>query len=280
MPTQSPLDQYIKVGPINTRFWTLGKEGSAVVLLRGLGGFIETWIQNVRALAEHHHVCVLDLVGFGRSDKPAAPYSFPYFAQFVRNFMDTQNVERATLCGSLLGGGIALQFALHFPDAIEKLVLLASAGLGKEVYLLFRLATLPLIGELLTRPSRKGTIQLWNEIVHDPAAVSEALIDLSHELGSLPGAQQAMLSTLRASATVRGGRDSALHPILDNLPGIAAPTLIIWGQQDSILPVAHAYVGQERIPNAQLHILDACGHVPQIERPTEVNALVLDFLAS
>ena len=103
MPAHAPQVQYAKVGPINTRFWALGDEGSTVLLIHGIGGSLEDWILNADALAKHHRVYALDLVGFGRSDKPEASYSLPFFAQFVRDFLirvagcdEAQDIEFST----------------------------------------------------------------------------------------------------------------------------------------------------------------------------------------
>ena len=128
MTAQTAQDQYVQVGRINTRFRALGNGGSDVILIHGLGGYLEHWTENIEPLADHHRVYALDLVGFGRSDKPEAAYSMPFFARFVRDFMDGQGIERATLAGNSLGGSIALQFAIDFPERVEKLVLDFLAG--------------------------------------------------------------------------------------------------------------------------------------------------------
>jgi len=249
-------------------------------LIHGIGGSVENWLLNINALAEHHRVYAMDMVGSGHSDKPLVPYSFSYLAQFINDFMEAQNLDRASLIGHSLGGGVSLQFAIQFPDKVEKLALMDSAGLGKEVTLLFRLPTLPIIGELLSRSNRKGTVSLLKECVHDPALITEELIDLSYNLAILPGAQKAFLSTVRALGNLGGLRRDIIRPIVDNLAAITAPTLILWGQQDRILPVTHARVAEKGIPNARLHIFDPCEHIPQFEYPEEFNAQVLEFLGS
>jgi pimeloyl-ACP methyl ester carboxylesterase len=279
MSTQAPQVQYTKVGQINTRFWALGDEGSTVLLIHGIGGSLEDWMLNANALARHNRVFAVDLVGSGHSDKPSVSYTFSYLAQFVNDFMEAENIDRACLIGHSLGGGVSLQFTIQFPDKVDKLVLVNSAGLGKEGSILFRLPTLPILGELLTRPSRKGTANLLKACVHDPAVVTDELIELAYSLAVLPGAQNAFLSTVRSLGNFRGIRKDVLRSIADNLSTITVPTLIFWGQQDRILPVAHAHVAENKIPDTQLHIFDPCGHCPQLERPEEFNSIVLKFLA-
>ena len=217
MTTSMPQDRYVQVDGLRVRFWAKGEEGSALLLIHGLGASIETWKDNIHVLAQDHRVYALDLPGNGRSDKPPAPYSLADLAQFVREFMRVEGIERASLVGNSVGGAVSMQFAIQFPDQVDKLVLVDSAGLGKQVGLLLRLLTLPLVGEWLSRPSRKGAAQLWEEAFYDPALVTEEWVELYYELDSLPGNQASMLTTLRSLATVRGIRDEVLAPILDNL---------------------------------------------------------------
>ena len=281
MSTQTPQDQYVKVGNINTRFRAAGDKGIPVILIHGVGGSLEEWASNVNTLAQHHRVCAIDLIGFGRSDKPESSFSpeYPNFARFVNDFMESQHIEQASLIGNSMGGAVSLSFALQFPEKIEKLVLVDSSGLGKGLGFALRLSTVPLIGELLTRPSLKGTEQSLKACVYNKTVVTDERVESFYQLSSLAGWQKNFLSTLRNFASFSGQRTRTVDPIVNNLSSITAPTLIIWGQQDGIIPVAHAYVAKEKIPNAELHIFDHCGHVPQIERPEEFNKLVLEFLA-
>lgn len=279
MSTQTPRDQYVKVGEIKTRFWALGDEGKTVIMIHGISGSVENWSLNINALAQHHRVYAIDLAGFGHSDQPPVPFTFSYGAQFVNDFMEVQHIDRASLIGNSMGGGVTLQFAIQFLDKVEKLVLANSAGLGRELAFILRLVTLPLIGELLTRPSRKGTAWTLKQCVYDPALITEELVESSYQLATLPKAQKYFLSTLREDNNLRGQHADNVLSIVDNLATITAPTLIIWGQQDRILPVAHAYAAEERIPNAELHVLNPCGHLPQLERAEEFNTLILEFLA-
>jgi pimeloyl-ACP methyl ester carboxylesterase len=279
MSAQKPQDQYVKVGNINTRFWMVGDKGTAVLLLHGLGGSVENWVFNMEQLAQNHRVYAVDGVWFGRSDKPAGRITISQEVQFIKDFMDGQHIDKASLVGNSAGGLMALRLAIQFPNRVEKLVLVDSGALGREVILSFRLASIPLIGEFFTRPSRNGVTRLWRQIVYDPALVTDDLVEEAYQLASLPGAQRSLLSAIRAGINFLGQRTDMTHSILDNLASIVTPALIIWGQQDRIIPVSHAYVAAKKIPNAELHIFDHCGHMPQMEHPNEFNELVLEFLA-
>jgi len=279
MAAQLPPDRYIKVGDINTRYWTAGDKGSTVVLVHGLGGFIENWVYNINALAEQHRVYTVDLVGFGRSDKTPLTRDMNVLVKFINDFMKIQNIEKASLIGNSLGGGLVLLFALDFPEKVAKLVLVDNAGMGRDVISDFKLCSLPVLGELLTRPSLKGTARLWKEIVYDAALVTPELVNLSYGIISQPGAKKALLATLRVGIDLCGQRARLVNHLLSRLGTITAPTLVVWGRQDRIIPVAHAQIAMDKIPGARLEIFDRCGHMPQLEHPEEFNKLVLEFLA-
>jgi pimeloyl-ACP methyl ester carboxylesterase len=280
MSEQQLKDQYIKVGNIKTRYWALGDGSSTVILIHGFVGYIENWEDNITALAQGRKVYALDLPGFGRSDKPEARFSIPYFADFVKDFMIVQDIDKATLIGLSMGGAIVLQFALQYPHQVEKMVLVDSGGLGKEVLISSRIASLPILGELLSRPNRQGSAQVFKQIFYNQDLITDQMIEEGYEMSSLPGAQRCGLSTLRTSCNIWGVKGNALRPIRDHLEEIEVPSLVIWGAQDRILPVAHAHLAAKRLPNARLHIFDPCGHMPNMERAEEFNALVTDFLSN
>jgi len=278
---QAPEDHYIKIGEINTRYWTAGDTGPNVVLIHGVGRFLEEWLPSFDALAAHYRVYALDLPGHGHTDKPlSASYRLADLAGFINDFMGALDISPAHVVGHSLGGGIALQLTLQFPEAVDKLVLVCSAGLGKEVTLVLRIASVPLLGEILTRPSLNGTRRLLKEFVKDPAFLTDDFIDLSYRMAALPGAQLAVLKTLRSAGNLFGQYDDTYRPIVDNLGSIESPVLIIWGRQDRVLPVAHGQAAVTRLPNASLEILEDCGHLPMLEKTQRFNESILDFLSS
>jgi pimeloyl-ACP methyl ester carboxylesterase len=273
-----PQDRYIKIGNINTRYWAEGDKGSNVILIHGLGASADIWMHNISALAKTQRVYAPDLVGFGRSDKPDVKYLPSYMAAFINDFMTTLNIENACLVGMSLGGGVALEYQLQFPGKAQKLVLVDSAGLGREVPLAMRLATVPLMGELMLSPSRAGMAFVLKQLVYDPAVITDDLIDLYFGLNFSQGAAKTLISVLRACATMHGARPDVLDPIINNLDNIKIPTLIIWGREDRLFPVGHACFAREKIPDSYLYIFDQCGHMPNFERPDAFNSLVLNFL--
>ncbi len=276
-----PEDRYIKIGEINTRYWTAGDTGPNVLLIHGVGRFLEEWLPSFDTLAAHFRVFALDLPGHGRTDKPrSASYHIVDLAKFVNAFIKDTGIRDAHVIGHSLGGGIALRLTLQFPGVVDKLVLVCSAGLGKEATIVLRLTAVPGLGELLTRPSRNGTRRLLKEFVKDPALLTDDFVDLSYRMAALPGAQRAVLKTLRSAGNLFGQYDDMYRPIVDNLESIKSPVLIIWGRQDRVLPVAHGQIAVKGLPNARLEILEDCGHLPMLEQTRRFNDSIFGFLST
>jgi pimeloyl-ACP methyl ester carboxylesterase len=258
--TQILQDQYIQIGSINTRYWSAGNQGDPVILLHGGGSSIEVWGYNIQALAQHHRVFAFDMVGTGLSDKPVAPYSLDYQLQFLNTFLDTFDIQRTSLIGNSMGGSIALKFALQSPKRVQKLGLISSFGLGREIDFSDRLlAAFTAIANLIPA-SRSGVRWVLNSCVHNPKSILEEWIELSFQRFNLPGQREALISLLTTSLNFWGVRHEVLSSIVQQLDRIKAPTLVIWGKQDAIIPVAHAYVASQKILNSSLHIFDQCGH--------------------
>jgi pimeloyl-ACP methyl ester carboxylesterase len=274
-----PPDNYVKVGHYNTRYWTAGEQGPAVLLVHGLGGSVENWVANMGPLSESHRVYALDLPGFGRTDKLPLTRSLYDVVDFIGAFMDEVGIDKASFIGNSLGGGLILQFAAQYPQRTEKLVLVDAAGLGREVVFDIRACALPLVGEWFTRPSRESTASLWRKILHDPALVTDELVEKSYELYCLPGARKSLLATLRAGVGFFGQRKKLVMELQRNLRAITVPVLITWGRQDRIIPLRHAETGRKLLVRSQVHVFEECGHMPQFEHADVFNKLVLDFLA-
>jgi pimeloyl-ACP methyl ester carboxylesterase len=272
-------DRYIKVGNHRTRYWALGDKGTTVILIHGLCVSADIWMHNIEALAKEHRVFVPDLVGFGRSDEPESSFSPSDYTCFLDDFMDILNLEKVNLVGQSLGGGIALNYAIQFPQKVNKLVLAGSAGLGREVVWTLRLKSIPFLGELISVRSRKGVELSFKLAVCNQALITKDFVELYYEFFSQPRFQKFSLRIVRSIINIRGARDEVLAPIQDNLDRVTQPTLIIWGEKDRVLPLKHAYHARERLPNARLEIFEGCGHIPFFERAEEFNHLVLDFLA-
>lgn len=274
-----PQDRTLQIGKIKTRYWSGGNQGAAVILLHGIGCHVEDWLPNFEALAARYRVFALDLPGHGRTDKPAdAPYDVVYLAEFVRDFMAALHIERAHVVGHSMGGAVATRLTLLHPELVDRLVLIAPAGLGRKIHLSLRLASVPLLGERLLRPSRWGTTISARVNVYNPDVITDEKIDCDYQMAAQPGALEALLRTARSGINLWGQKSSFWGVHVNGLPSITHSVLVIWGREDSILPVAHAQVVARGLPNVRVHILEHCGHVPMLEHTAPVNALLLEFL--
>jgi pimeloyl-ACP methyl ester carboxylesterase len=275
-----PKDRYIKIGQINTRYWYVGDSGSPIVLLHGAGSSIEAWSQNIQALAQNHQVYAFDMVGSGLSDKPIENYSLGYQGQFLRDFINALKLQYATFIGHSVGASLALKLALESPERVERLVLISCFGIGREISITSRLlAAFPLIVHL-SQPSAKNVRLILRQNVHNLELVPDEWVEMRSKAFKLPGRKQAFASFLKSSISLLGVRRSVFRPIVSQLSNITVPTLIIWGKQDAIVPVAHAHIAVKKIFNARLHVFDQCGHWAQFEYPREFNQLVAEFLTA
>lgn len=272
-------DLYTVIDGLEVRYWDVG-EGSPVVLIHGLGGTVETWLPNVDALARRHRVLALDLPGFGRSGRQRLIYSPGSATGFVAGFLDHLGAGRASIVGNSMGGLVALQLAVDQPWRVERLVLVGSAGLGREVGRLLRLASVPWLGRyLLSRLTPEelvvGTV---NSVVSNPQSIPRDLIERWIDITSQPGMLDSILQATRAGLTILGQRRRIV--LRDRLAELRVPTLLIWGSEDPVIPVAHAYAAHRLLPGSQIHVFEGCRHCPQLERPVEFNELVLRFLSA
>lgn len=272
-------DQYVSVGEVRTRYWELGESSSPVLFIHGLGSFIEHWEHNLTALAEHHRVYALDLVGFGLTEKPSISYSIPLLAKFVQDFMNSKGIKSASVIGNSLGAMVASELFLMNTKFVDKLIFLDGGFFGIKIAMPFRILSIPFIGEWLMRPNRDGTEQFLKLMFFDQSLVTEDLVNITFERNTQPGAAKAYLETLRSGINLLGLRPRFVRRIVENRNLFTIPTLVIWGKNDNVLPVEHAYKAAEILPNVTLHTLDKCGHMPQIECAKELNKLAIEFLA-
>ncbi len=255
--------------------------GPPVVLIHGMLNSSRHWERVALHLADTHTVIAPDLIGHGDSATPRGDYSLGAHATSIRDLLSVLGVQRATIVGHSLGGGVAMQFINQFPQRTERLVLISSGGLGREVSPLLRTAALPGVSALLSaaahpwalstlssagdRLARRGSGN--GDAVH---AVVRALRPLSD-----PGAREAFLHTLRAVIDPRGQRVSAV----DRLYLLEAmPTLIVWGERDRTIPIAHGHAAHAAVPHSRFATLPRAAHFPHLEDPEGLAGVLLDFL--
>lgn len=277
---QTPTDQYINVNGINTRYGSVGEAGTPILLIHGAGGSAEYWYKNIFALAEQHRVYAIDWVGSGKTDKPKTTYTYDDLTEFVVQFMDAIDLSKAHIVATSGGGIIAIKLASSLPERVQKLVLVGSAGLAKELGFGMRISSLPGIGEVLNRPSLATAKFLIKQCAYDSEQfLTDEFIDLVYR--NLPlDVLQFQLRTFRTAGNFWGMKADFLDRVRADLPKIQAPTLVIWGKQDQITPVAGSETVISKVPTAKLHLFDECGHWAYLEHPATFNRLVLEFLSA
>ena len=205
----TPQDRYIKVGRFNTRYWVVGDKGSPVILVHGIGQYAEYWASAINELAAQHQVYALDLLGHGKTDKPQdISYTIDDLSQFVKDFMTALSIQKAHFVGHSLGGAISIRLVLNHSAAVDRLVLVDSGGLGREINMTFRILRLPFLGEMFTTPSRLGAATLLRMFVHDPKTITDDYVEHHYQMSVLPNWQKSILKTLRSIVNFWGQTDN------------------------------------------------------------------------
>jgi pimeloyl-ACP methyl ester carboxylesterase len=258
-----------------------GGEGPVVVLIHGMAGSSQTWDAIIPHLTQHATVIAPDMLGHGGSAKPRGDYSLGALASGVRDLMVALGHERATIVGQSLGGGVAMQFAYQFPERCERLVLVSSGGLGPEVSALLRWLSAPGAEYALavgTAPGLRSAglaIAGWLERVGFKPAPAVAEVMRSYIALGDAETRTAFMCTLRAVVDLAGQRASAIDRLY-----LAAqvPTLIVWGDKDPFIPIAHAHSAHEAMPGSRLEIFEGAGHFPHRDDPDRFAHLLRDFI--
>jgi pimeloyl-ACP methyl ester carboxylesterase len=252
-----------------------------LLLIHGMAGSATTWKQVTPRLTERFTVVAPDLLGHGRSDKSRGDYSVGAFASTLRDLLVALGHDHATVVGQSLGGGVAMQFSYQYPERCERLVLVGSGGLGREVNPVLRYLSLPGSETVLmlacAAPVRSAVATIGDlaaRIGLRPAPVVAELWRSYTSLGD-DATRKAFLRTLRTVVDPRGQAVSA-----SNRLHLAAevPTLIIWGDADPIIPMDHAFAAHEAIPGSQLEIFEGVGHYPHCEEPDRFVDVLTEFV--
>jgi pimeloyl-ACP methyl ester carboxylesterase len=257
-------------------------DGPTLLLIHGMAGSSATWQAIIPRLSKKFRVIAPDLLGHGMSAKPRGDYSLGAFAVFLRDLLDELGVDRATVIGQSLGGGIAMQFAHQHRDYCERLALIGSGGLGPDLSPLLRMLSAPGAEFVLPVVAPQPVLNLGNKIgswLTSAGIQSPRAGQMWHAYSSLSDAQtrRAFLRTLRSVVDYRGQAVSALNK-LHVAQGL--PALLIWGDNDRIIPVAHAYAAHDAVPGSRLEVLEGVGHFPHVEAPMAVADILETFIAS
>jgi pimeloyl-ACP methyl ester carboxylesterase len=255
--------------------------GPAILLIHGVTGSSETWDDVIPFLSDRYTVIAPDLLGHGNSAKPRGDYSLGAYASGIRDLLRAIGHDKVTVVGHSLGGGVAMQLAYQFPELCQRLVLVSSGGLGREVSIFLRAATLP--GSEWVLP-----LLASNRVLSAGGSVGNLLRSIGLRAGpdlqemwkgfsSLGDAEarQAFIYTLRGIVDPGGQRVSARDRLY---LAETLPTMLVWGERDPIIPVVHGYSTHEQIPDSRLEIIDGAGHFPYRDNPRRFAGILSGFI--
>jgi len=268
-PLQSPQFSLPALPPLlsthvfgcTIRYYDVGS-GPPLVLLHGLGGDADDWAFCLEALSASYRVIAPDLLGFGRSGKPHIDYTISGFVEVLEHFLRGLNIERTTLLGHSLGGWVAATFALRFPEAVHKLVLVDAAGVWGEM------TELPVNLRVSTLAHMR---EVFEHLFYDKTLASDALIEMAYRQHLERGDGYTIHNLL---LNLRSGHEC----LEERISALQMPTLIVWGEADEMIPVNTARHIQGLVSGSTLQIIPQCGHLPELEKPGEFVACVLEFL--
>ncbi len=256
-------------------------EGPLLILLHGITSTSDSWREVMPKLAERYTVVAPDMIGHGRSAKPRGDYSLGAYAAGVRDLLAVLGFERGTVVGHSLGGGIAMQFSYLFPEYVERMALISSGGLGREVHPLLRAAVLP------------GSDWVLPVLAHEwPVKAGDAVRSVAARLGIEAGPDIAEFARGYASLTEEGASDAFIHTLrncidhegqrisaLDRLYlADQLPTLFIWGDNDPIIPVEHGRNAHRIVAHSRYVELKGSGHWPMLDAPDRIVRELTEFM--
>ena len=259
-------------------------EGPVVMLIHGITSSWRTWENVIPVLAKNHTVIAPDLMGHGSSAKPQGDYSLGSFASGLRDLMIALGHERATVVGHSFGGGVAMQLSYQFPERVERMVLVNSGGLGREVSLLLRSATLPgaefvlplLFGQPALRPIGVAIGRVLGALGLRSEGDIEGIAQGLNSLGNAD-ARRAFLHTARSIMDAGGQRVNATDRLY---LAQTMPSMIVWGERDPLIPADHGRHAHAAMPGSRLEVFPQAGHFPFNDDPARFAALLEDFIAT
>src|SRR4051794_20826334 len=274
--------EYLTIHGHRRAFVRMGR-GPALLLLHGLGCDHTTWLPVIMALARRYTVIAPDLLGHGLSDKPRADYSVGGYANGMRDLLTVLGIDKVTVVGHSFGGGVAMQFAYQFPERTERLVVVASGGLGSEVTPAIRAITTPGFHQamgLLTLPGvrhvgKAGLVALSRTRIKAARDLDEVaeIYDSFRD----PAFRTAIRHVVSAVVDWRG----QIVTMADRAYLTEAmPMAVIWGRDDRVIPVRHASNAAALAPHARIEVIPQAGHFPHKDHPQRFAKVVHEFIRS
>ena len=258
-------EKFINIDGNKIRYLDSGGTDASIVLVHGLGASAERWEFVIPLFNKHYRVIVPDLIGFGYSDKPLVDYTSEFFSKFLGDFLGGMGLEKINIIGSSLGGQITANYASENTASIQKLVLVSPSGAMKH-------STPALDAYVMAAlyPDKEGAENAYKMMAGPGQAINPKIIEDFVTRMKLPNAKMAFMSTLLGLKNAEN--------ITKKLSSISAPSLIIWGERDPVIPIKYADSFVSSIKDCRFYRMDGCGHTPYVDEPEHFANVVLDFL--
>ncbi len=262
-------ENWANIDGLKIRYLESGKDhDNHVLFIHGLGSSADVWLNIPDIMSSDFHVISIDLPGFGISDKPQMDYTLEKFTEILTNFINQIGINngKISIVGHSLGGYIAAEIAIKNKHLIEKLVLIDSSGMLEE--------PTPLLEkyfEASMNPSEDSVKKVFEEMLADPTKISSKIVKIFISRMNLPNSKNAFQSTLENSANTQIGLPRL--KLIDDIP-----TLILWGEKDSAIPLVHSQKFKDALKNSQISIISNTGHAPFVEKPNLVCKMLQKFL--
>ena len=262
----------------NTIFYTVKGEGKPLVLIHSYGAGMWVWEKQIEALSQFFRVYVLDVIGHGFSDRPKIPYTPEAYVHFLKDFMDRVGLERATLIGNSMGGGMSWAMAIFYPERVDRLILIdcVPPDILQQVRndsfrTLVAIKGIPLLPHLVIAGRSRSSIRwILLECVSDIKLITPEVLNRQYQLSKIKGTTWVLYSTFKHAEEVL--------MLKDRFSLIHHPTLFIWGEKDLIFPPRVGKTLHQAITGSKFWVIEKSGHIPMWETPDEVNQAILDFL--
>jgi len=253
-------------------------EGRPIILIHGYGAGIWVWEKQIDPLSRFYQVIALDLIGHGFSDRPRIDYTPETYIYFFKDFMEVLGIERATLIGNSMGGGLAWAMAISFPKKVDRLILINSIPpdvlswlKGKSFRKLIYVKNIPFLIYLAIATRNKNSIKrVLMDCVLNDKLITQDVLNRQYEISMIKGTTWVLYSTFKNAKRALDFKEK--------LQMIYQPTLIIWGEKDEILPVSVGEYLHRTLPRSRFHLVPNSGHIPMWESPEDVNEVLIKFL--
>ncbi|MGI0047159.1 MAG: alpha/beta fold hydrolase [Nitrosotalea sp.] len=260
-------EKYVTVNGNKIRYLEEGDSKDTVILLHGLGGMAERWVHVIPFLSKKYKVITPDLIGYGQSDKPQADYTPEFFRKSILGFLDVLTLQNVFMVGTSLGGEIVAECAATQSPVIKKIVLVSPAGIMKKSTPVLDAYTMAAL-----YPTHESVKTAYQMMAGENKEINNQVVENFISNMTRPNAKMVFLSTLL------GMKNSPA--VTERLRLIKVPVLLMWGNEDKMIPIEYAKEFATSISNCEFVIMNGCGHMPYQEKSAEFSKIVLDFLSS